>query len=101
MSQNLSLPLSMATTGQRLQIVNVAAGHRASRRLTDLGLIPGVELEIVQDQGAGALIIAVGDTRLAIERGIAHKIQVQLSPRKPAPEHPQRNDKETPSWHIA
>lgn len=81
------MPLTMATVGQQVQIVSIAAGQRATRRLAEMGLIPGCEIEIMQNQGYGPLLLAIRDTRLAIERGIAHKMIVQpsLPEAQPAP----------------
>lgn len=70
-------PLSLIPPGQRVRVVTIAAGQRATRRLKDLGLVPGIELCVVQSQGHAALILAVGDSRLAVERGIALKVLVQ------------------------
>lgn len=72
-----AMPLTMAAPGQPVQIVSIAAGLRAARRLAEMGLIPGSEIEIMQNQGCGPLLLAIRDTRLAIERGIAHKLLVQ------------------------
>jgi ferrous iron transport protein A len=74
--ENCHLPLSMVAPGESVRLVRIAAGHRLRRRLTELGLIPGVELKIMQDEG-GPLLLAVKDTRLALGRGMAHKIIVQ------------------------
>ncbi len=71
------IPLSMVAPGQHLQVIGIAAGRRVKRRLADLGLIPNIELDVVQNQGNGPMILAMGDTRIAIERGIAHKVLVQ------------------------
>lgn len=76
MPRNGILPLSMIAPGQRIRLVEITAGRRLRRRLTELGLTPGVEIEIVQDQG-GPLLLAVRDTRLALGRGMAHKIIVR------------------------
>ncbi|OQY27659.1 MAG: hypothetical protein B6243_12770 [Anaerolineaceae bacterium 4572_5.2] len=57
-------------------LVEITAGHGARRRLTELGLTPGVELQVIQDEG-GPLLLAVHDSRLALGRGMAHKIMVQ------------------------
>lgn len=79
-------PLTMAETGTRFRVVSIAAGHQATHRLAELGIIPGVEVGIIQGQGRGPLLLAVRDTRLAVERGIAHKILVQpLSQELPQP----------------
>jgi Fe2+ transport system protein FeoA len=76
--ENCYLPLSMVAPGESVRLVRIAAGHRLRRRLTELGLIPGVEFKIMQDDG-GPLLLAVKDTRLALGRGMAHKIIVQTA----------------------
>ncbi len=68
-------PLSTAPRQQALTGVKVAAGRRATHRLTEMGLTPGVEVKIVQDNG-GPLLLAVRGSRLAIGRCLAHKVLV-------------------------
>ena len=74
-----SLPLTMADSGQRLRLVSIGGDTRRSHRLTELGLTPGVELVVLRDDG-GALLIAVGDTRLALGRGLAQRVFVTSVP---------------------
>jgi ferrous iron transport protein A len=74
--QNDNVPLTMIKPGQRVKLVGITAGRRLRHRLTELGLTPGVELKVMQDKG-GPLLLAVHDTRLALGRGMAHKIIVQ------------------------
>jgi Fe2+ transport system protein FeoA len=73
-------PMSLTTLmpGQRARLVRIEAGHRAVHRLSELGLTPGVELEVFQRDGHGPLLIAVRDTRLAVGRGMADKVLVEL-----------------------
>jgi Fe2+ transport system protein FeoA len=78
LNQNGNLPLAMVGTGQVVRLVRVAAGRILTRRLAELGLTPGVQLEILQDQG-GPLLLAVRDSRLALGRGMAHKIIVETA----------------------
>ena len=47
------VPLSMAATGKPLRVVRIDAGGGLTRRLADLGLTPGVEIERVDAAGAG------------------------------------------------
>jgi Fe2+ transport system protein FeoA len=68
-------PLSTAPQNQKLQVVKVTAGRRATHRLTEMGLTPGVEVKIVQDNG-GPLLLAVRGSRLAIGRCLANKVLV-------------------------
>jgi Fe2+ transport system protein FeoA len=70
-----TLPLTMAVPGQPVKLVEVSGGVRLVRRLAELGLTPGVELEVMQNE-AGPLLLCVRDTRLAIGRGMAHRMIV-------------------------
>ena len=81
------LPLSMVGTGQTVKLVEIMAGTKLRRRLTELGLTPGVELQVMQDQG-GPLLLSVYNSRLAVGRGMAHKIMVE-----PVVEQPHTNGK--------
>jgi ferrous iron transport protein A len=76
-------PLSLAPAGEPLTIVDVRAGSRLRHRLSDLGLVPGTVIEVVQSLGRGPVILALGDSRLALGRGASHKVLVaQVSNRK-------------------
>ncbi len=67
--------LSSVPVGQRVILTKIDAGRRLSHRLTELGLTPGVELSVTQDNG-GPLMLSVRGSRIAIGRGMAEKIQV-------------------------
>jgi ferrous iron transport protein A len=76
-------PLSLAPAGEPMTIVDVRAGSRLRHRLSDLGLVPGTVIEVVQSLGRGPVILALGDSRLALGRGASHKVLVaQVSNRK-------------------
>ncbi len=70
-------PLSTAAQHEILTVARVAAGRRATHRLTEMGLTPGVDVKIVQDNG-GPIIIAVRGSRLALGRCLAHKVMVNV-----------------------
>lgn len=74
--QSGPFPLSQAHTGEALRLVRIDAGCRLAHRLIELGLTPGVALTIIQNSG-GPLLISVRDSRVALGRGMAHKLQVQ------------------------
>jgi len=77
MSQLVSstLPLALAGEGSRVRMVGVSGAQRIAHRLAELGLTPGAALKVLRDHG-GTLLIAVGDTRLALGAGIAHSVLV-------------------------
>jgi ferrous iron transport protein A len=49
------------------------------KRLADLGLNLGMTVRVIQRDRHGPLILAVKDARLALGRGMAHKIMVELT----------------------
>lgn len=73
------MPLTMVSPGERVRMITVQGGHTVRKRLADLGLTPGTILKVIQANAHGPLIVAVkNDARLALGRGMAHKIQVEL-----------------------
>jgi Fur family ferric uptake transcriptional regulator len=73
------MPLSMAKAGENVNIMEIAGGRNARARLSSMGLRPGDLIEIINNNGQGRLILGHGNTRLAMGRGIAHKIMVSLT----------------------
>lgn len=74
-----ALPLSMLGPGERARLLSVNASEGLTSRLNDMGLTPGVELTVIQDAG-GPLLLSVRDSRLAVGRGMAQKIFVEIIP---------------------
>jgi Fe2+ transport system protein FeoA len=70
-----TVALTIAPSGQNLRLINVHGGKRMMRRLAELGLTPGVEMMIIQDSG-GPILVSVRNSRIALGRGIAHKLDV-------------------------
>ncbi|EXJ17156.1 FeoA family protein [Imhoffiella purpurea] len=68
-------PLTMASDGERVRIRSLLGGKGLVMRLTELGLNQGTELRVIQRQGAG-LVVARGETRIALGGGMATKILV-------------------------
>lgn len=71
-----TFPLAMAGEGERVRIRMLQGGKGLAKRLTELGLNPGTEVRIVTSQGGG-LVVARGETRLALGCGMAVKILVE------------------------
>ena len=68
----------MAVRGQLVRLTKIMAGRKLTHRLTELGLTPGVNFEVLHDHG-GPLLLAVRDSRLALGRGMASKILVEAA----------------------
>lgn len=71
------MPLSMVAPGQEVEFVAVHGGRGIRRRLADMGFNPGIRIKVIQGGfQRGPIVVAVRDTRLALGRGMAHKIMV-------------------------
>lgn len=69
--------LATAPAGCLLRLTQVDAGRRLKRRLAELGLTPGTEMTVIQNAG-GPILVAVRQSRLALGRGMAEKMTVEL-----------------------
>lgn len=79
-----SFPLTFAGRGEKVILVEIRAGEKLRKHLYDLGLHEGAQLRVVQDDGAGGIILAVKqDARLAIGRGMAQKMMVRQAETMP------------------
>ena len=72
-----AFPLAMAAVSEHVQLESIKGGKKMLRRLTALGLTPGVELSVVQNTG-GALLLSVRGSRIALGRGMARRVMVSL-----------------------
>jgi nicotinate-nucleotide--dimethylbenzimidazole phosphoribosyltransferase len=60
-------------------VYNFVAGGRSLRqRLTDMGVVRGTRVKVVKNDMGGPLIISIGEGRLAVGRGMALRIMVEV-----------------------
>ena len=71
------MPLSMISEGKRAILKKIGGGRQLRGRLAALGLLPGTELEVVQNSGHGPFVVAVKGSRIVIGRGMASRIEVE------------------------
>jgi ferrous iron transport protein A len=71
------ISLDMVREGSRVIVVEVGS-YGWSRRLYQMGIVPGSKLEVVFNKGVGPVVVRVGDTEVSIGRGIAKKILVKV-----------------------
>ena len=76
-STSPSMPLAMVGVGRNVRLVALRAGRGLSQRLADRGFVPGVELQVVSNRGAGPLVVLVKGSRLMLGRGVAQKVLVE------------------------
>ncbi|TDA32992.1 MAG: hypothetical protein DSO02_00110 [Hadesarchaea archaeon] len=73
-----SLPLTGLLEGQKGIVSHLSGGTSACRRLADMGITPGVEVEVLKSAlFRGPLLVKVRGTTLAVGRGLALKVFVK------------------------
>ena len=76
-----AFPLTFLTTGQKAAVKEIASGRNLRHRLNELGFVRGTEVQVIRNDGCGPLIVSLGNglgnSRLAIGRGAAHKVMVE------------------------
>ncbi len=68
----------MAPEGRLVRIAEIRAGGRAMMRLMELGLVPGSNIRVLKALGSGPLLLDVKGSRIALGRGIAMKVLVEV-----------------------
>jgi len=72
-----TMPLTAVKLGQRVKLKSINAGLGLKSRLTALGILPGVELMVVNTTFAGPIVVMVKDTKVMLGRGLAMKMIVE------------------------
>jgi len=71
-------PLLMLQVGRKGIVGKIKGGRSACKRLNELGLVPGEEVEMVNKIANGPVMIRVKGSKLALGRGLASKVYVIL-----------------------
>jgi Fe2+ transport system protein FeoA len=70
------MPLAMVEAGARVRLIAVESGRDLQGRLAAMGLVPGVEIEVLRNSLGGPFIIGVKGSRIILGRGMAFQIRV-------------------------
>ena len=71
------MPLTLDQEGMRATLRSIDGGRQLRGRLAALGMLPGAELEVIQNSGQGPFVVAVRGSRIVIGRGMAARILVE------------------------
>ena len=71
------LPLALVRPNREVSLMAVIGGQGLRRRLNDMGLNKGVKFKVIHGSLVGPCIISLGNSRLVLGRGMAHKILVK------------------------
>ncbi|MHC4462749.1 MAG: FeoA family protein [Planctomycetota bacterium] len=69
-------PLSVVKEGETVKLARINAGRGLKSRLTTMGLLPNVEITVINNSHPGPFVISVKNSRMMLGRGMAHKIMV-------------------------
>ncbi len=69
------MPLLMVNAGEEAVVSRVGGRPEVKQHLSDLGFVEGTKVAVVQAQG-GDMIVKVRDSKLALTKEMAGKIQV-------------------------
>jgi len=70
------IPLAFLPEGEVGTVVEIRAGRGLTRRLLAMGIVPGMKVKILKSSGPGPILVEVGQTRIALGRGVAMKVIV-------------------------
>ena len=73
-----SKPLLTLQVGRKGIIGTIKGGRSACKRLNELGLVPGAEIEMVNKIADGQVMIRVKGSKLALGRGLANKVYIVM-----------------------
>ena len=76
-AHGLDVPLSGVAPGQEVILTSISGGRQLQHRLTEMGLVRGSRFRVIANAHRGPFIVSVKDTRLALGRGVVHKILVR------------------------
>jgi Fe2+ transport system protein FeoA len=70
-------PLSLVQTGEKARLVRVDAGRGLNSRLASMGFVRDTLISVVSNGHPGPFVVVIKDVKLALGRGVAHKIMVR------------------------
>ncbi len=70
------MPLAMCAPGERVEVTYIRGRH-LRERLRGMGVSEGTRGYVLQGHGLG-VILAVGNTRVALGQGAAHNVLVRV-----------------------
>ncbi|MDD4873947.1 MAG: FeoA family protein [Dehalococcoidales bacterium] len=75
------IPLTLADTNQTITVSGFRGGFGLQRRLSDMGFTPGARIKVISKEASGPMLIELRGSRLALGRGVAQHILVEITPR--------------------
>ncbi len=77
MNETAEIPLLNIKTGQKVKLIRVDAGEGLKSRLAALGMVPNVQITIINKDRPGPFVVSFKGSRIALGRGMTEKIMVR------------------------
>lgn len=77
MHPSLHIPLSAVPTGRVVVLRRVREGHDLASRLAAMGFVPGVTIDVHQNDRRGPVIVGLKGGRVMLGRCMADKMAVE------------------------
>ncbi|HDJ66128.1 MAG TPA: ferrous iron transport protein A [Nitrososphaeria archaeon] len=71
------MPLAFLSEGEVGTVVEIRAGRGLTGRLLAMGIVPGAKIRVLKSSGPGPILVEIGQTRIALGRGVAMKVMVR------------------------
>lgn len=72
------ITLAEVSSGKKVRVIDLPQGRRSLGRLVDLGIGPGVELEVMTAHAfRGPIVVRMDGNPVAIGHGLAKRIMVE------------------------
>jgi ferrous iron transport protein A len=73
------MKLTDLKTGEKAKVLNIEGGIGIKNKLQAMGIFPGIDITVIQQMNRGPVIVEAGNTRLAIGRGMAERVEVKTN----------------------
>ena len=77
MNETAEIPLLNIKTGQKVKLIRVDAGEDLKSRLAALGMVPNVQITIINKGRPGPFVVSFKGSRIALGREMTEKIIVR------------------------
>ncbi len=79
MERKTLLPLSLLPVGETGMVIKLNGGRTFQEKMISMGITQGGIIEVLSGTPGQALLVLIGNTRLALGFGLAHKIVIDTS----------------------
>lgn len=71
------LPLSFLSEGEKGIVAKLNGGRTFMEKMNSMGISPGESIEVLTGTPGQALLVMIGNSRLALGFGLANKIEIE------------------------